>query len=404
MTDDVRRVPRYMPQIEVAVASLHAFPENYQGHPAEQLKHLCESLELGQWKGIVIWRGPDTDLDAGQYYILAGHGLVGAARAGGYTHLVAQDWSALSLDDARRLLVADNETAKLATPDNARLLALVEQVRATGRTVPGVTSERLAEIAALARKQNPPPVEDAGAQVDKAAELQERWGTATGQIWMLGTHRLAVGDCTDPAVVAAVMQGERAGAVVTDPPYGVGVHYDGFEDTRENLLPLIDRFMRATADMRPMALTPGVPAMWDYPRPDWVMAWIHPAATSSGPWGFIGVNPILVYGNDPYLKAGLGRRHGHIVAADDRKGLEGHPVGKPLGVWEWLVERVTIEAGAIVFDPFAGSGTTLVACQNLGRKCRAIEISPAYCAVTLQRMTDTFPGITISRLEATPCP
>jgi hypothetical protein len=146
VTDDVR-TPRTMPQITVPVANLHPAPFNYQSHSETQIEHLAQGLdEIGQFKNIVIWRGADTDLDAGQYYILAGHGLVQAAQAGGFTALEAQDWSALSLDDARRLLVADNETAKLATPDNARLLALVEQVRATGKSVPGVTAERLAEL------------------------------------------------------------------------------------------------------------------------------------------------------------------------------------------------------------------------------------------------------------------
>ena len=52
----------------------------------------------------------------------------------------------------------------------------------------------------------------------------------------------------------------------------------------------------------------------------------------------------------------------------------------------------------IIIDPFLGSGTTMVACQNLNRKCRGIEISPDYCAVILQRMTDAFPGIEIKRI------
>jgi len=52
-----------------------------------------------------------------------------------------------------------------------------------------------------------------------------------------------------------------------------------------------------------------------------------------------------------------------------------------------------------MFFPFLGSGTTMVACQNLNRKCRGIEISPDYCAVILQRMTDAFPGIEIRRIE-----
>lgn len=63
----------------------------------------------------------------------------------------------------------------------------------------------------------PPPL----AQMDKADELQEKWGVRTGDLWEIGRHRLICGDCTDADVVAQVMGGERAGAIVTDPPYGI---------------------------------------------------------------------------------------------------------------------------------------------------------------------------------------
>lgn len=232
------------------------------------------------------------------------------------------------------------------------------------------------------------PGADTEPQIDKAEELRAKWGVELGQMWALGEHRLICGDCTDAATVARVMDGEKAAATVTDPPYGVGVDYSDFEDTLENVKALIDGFMPIALTMQPIALTPGIPAMWHYPKPDWLMAWIHPAATSSGPWGFIGMNPILIYGDDPYLKNGMGRRHGHIVMVADRDGLDAHPVTKPMNVWEWLIERMTISKGDIIYEPFSGSGTTIIACQNLDRKCRAIEISPAYTAVCLQRYLD----------------
>ena len=73
---------------------------------------------------------------------------------------------------------------------------------------------------------------------------------------------------------------------------------------------------------------------------------------------------------------------------------DGHPTQKPTDVIEALTGHTT----GIVYDPFLGSGTTMVACQNLNRKCLGIEISPEYCAVILQRMTDAFPGIEIKRI------
>ena len=89
---------------------------------------------------------------------------------------------------------------------------------------------------------------------------------------------------------------------------------------------------------------------------------------------------------DPYLKSGLGRRPDSIVFATDRQGIEGHPTPKPIKVWTWLVERMTIKTGQIIFDPFLGSGTTLLAAMQLNRICYAIEISPQYVFVSLLRI------------------
>ena len=68
-------------------------------------------------------------------------------------------------------------------------------------------------------------------------------------------------------------------------------------------------------------------------------------------------------------------------------------------MWNDLVENYS-EPNAIVYESFGGSGTTLVACQNLSRRCRAIEISPAYCAVILERMATAFPELDIHKVDA----
>jgi len=105
----------------------------------------------------------------------------------------------------------------------------------------------------------------------------------------------------------------------------------------------------------------------------------------SGPWGFTMLNPILVYGCDPYLKHRMGSRGDTLVLAADRDGGTAHPVTKPCEVWRWLVERTTVQADAHVLDPFVGSGTTIIAAEMTGRACHAIEISPQYCDVTIRR-------------------
>ena len=141
--------------------------------------------------------------------------------------------------------------------------------------------------------------------------------------------------------------------------------------------------------------------MWYYPKPTWVMAWIHPAGSGRGPWGFCLNNPILCYGGDPYLKCGHGSKPDAFVMAADREGVEGHPVPKPIKVWEWLVERVTPKIKALVLDPFVGSGTTIIACEKLNRRCYAMEIDPGYCDVAVKRWED-FTGNKAKR-EAASC-
>lgn len=74
-----------------------------------------------------------------------------------------------------------------------------------------------------------------------------------------------------------------------------------------------------------------------------------------------------------------------------------HTCPKPVSLWEKLIEKQS-NHGGIVYEPFSGSGTTIVACQNLGRKCRAIEISPAYVAVALERMATAFPELEIKKV------
>jgi DNA modification methylase len=73
------------------------------------------------------------------------------------------------------------------------------------------------------------------------------------------------------------------------------------------------------------------------------------------------------------------------VLAAGREGVKGHPTPKPIKVWLWLVERVSAQPSDLIFEPFCGSGTTIMACEQLGRNCAAIEIAPEYVDVAIQR-------------------
>jgi len=201
----------------------------------------------------------------------------------------------------------------------------------------------------------------------------------------IGACTLYMGDCREVLPTLGEVD-----AVITDPPYGVNMPYASFSDTLEHVRALITTTMPLLLPFAPIALTPGCRAMWFYPPPTSLLIWIHPAATSSGPWGFQGVNPILVYGRDPWLTAGLGRRQDHVVMASDREGVTQHPCVKPLPVWRWLVQRLSPRHGQTILDPFTGSGTTGVACVQLGRTFVGIEIEPRYFDLACQRITDAY--------------
>lgn len=365
-------------------AELAENPRNWRRHPEAQIAALGDVLGEVGWAGACLYNERTGRL-------IDGHARKKVAVEQGCEKVPVLVGSWDEAAEAKILATLDPLSA-MAEADAAALDALLRDVQ-TGSQAIGDMLTQLAEGAGIVPPGANAAADDPGPQIDRAKDLQEKWQTATGQLWVIPSlatpgkeHRLLCGDSTKAEDVARVMGGERAAACVTDPPYGVGVDYESFKDTEENVRILIDKVMPTILSYLPAALTPGVPAMWDYPRPAWVGAWVHPAPTSSGTWGFVGCNPILYYGDDPYLAAGRGRRDSSCVMVADRKGEDEHPVSKPLGVWKWLLQRMMPDEGVVVFDPFLGSGTTLVAAEQTGRLCRGIEISAAYIGVCLERL------------------
>lgn len=173
-------------------------------------------------------------------------------------------------------------------------------------------------------------------------------------------------------------------AVVTDPPYGLGVAYDSFDDTQENVRELASKWIPAAQRIaRVVACTPGVKAPWFYPEPDWILCWAISGAGGRSPWGFSCWQPIFVYGPCPYLAAGDGARPDLIYRTETAE-KNGHPCPKPVGFMERLVDRVS--RSGVVLDPFMGSGSTGVACMNIGREFVGIELSLKYFDIACKRI------------------
>jgi site-specific DNA-methyltransferase (adenine-specific) len=171
-------------------------------------------------------------------------------------------------------------------------------------------------------------------------------------------------------------------AAITDPQYGVGENYTSGKDDIESVHMALDVLKTLRERSARVVLTPGVKHLFEYPKPDWCGSFFYPAGTGLNPWGFTCWQPILYYGKDPY--AGQGSRPDSMTSGEAAE-KNGHPCPKPIGQWKWLVNRATV-VGDSILDPFMGSGTTLRAAKDLGRKAIGIEIEERYCEIAANRL------------------
>jgi len=272
--------------------------------------------------------------------------------------------------------------ATLKQFDGAMLYDVLQE---SGAALAGLNDEALKVLAA---QLYPPKVEDAEPQIDRAAELQKKWNTARGQVWKLGEHRLMCGDSTSKEDVEKLMGGEDATFSFTDPPYNVGITYTAQtndEKTREEFILWCKAWLPTLP--RSFCLTVGVKRLLWWAEicgdPQWIISWVKMNGQSNT--GLGGTNkwdPILVYGCVRDNQTDI------IEVNNDysEKLVSGgnHPTPKPVKLWLEIIERFS-GVSDIVFEPFSGTGTTIIACEKLNRKCRAMEIAPKYVAVALER-------------------
>jgi site-specific DNA-methyltransferase (adenine-specific) len=245
------------------------------------------------------------------------------------------------------------------------------------------------ELMMTAEFQDEGGTADAEPQIDRAEELNKVWKVKTGDLWQIGEHRLLCGDSTKKEDVGRVMGGEKAD-MVTDPPYGVnvtkkasvapGIKFDDQEWDVDAPSGEVLAFLLSQTDK---AVIWGGNCMALPVAPRW-LAWDKQTD------GMTFAEMELAWTNIKGVPRMFRQR------PQNMDGGKQHPTQKPISLMTWCLSFLE---NRVILDPFLGSGTTMVACQNLNRKCRGIEISPEYCSVVLQRMTDAFPGIEIKRIK-----
>lgn len=400
---------------EVDPADLLANPRNMRIHPTAQQEALAGSLEEVGWvRDILVNRASG--------FVIDGHARVALALRRGERSVPVSFVDLTPKEEALVLASLDYITG-MAAIDNEQLDALLREVSTGNAALQAMLSDMATEAGLYGLGQDDNGDVDAEPQISRAEELRAKWGTEAGQLWKLGAHRLAVGDCTDAAVVERVMGGERFQVMWTDPPYGVSYA------AKNEMLNAVSRGNRIQVpiegdhlnevEVKALLLgafgcayavgTAGAAAYVAAPAGPLHRVFIEALSESGFPYRhqLVWVKNQFVLGRADYnykhepILYGWKDDGAHyfggaggactVFEVDKPRSNNLHPTMKPVELVAPMVQNSS-RPGDVVFEPFSGSGTTLIACESLGRRCRAVEIDPGYAAVTLQRWADATGG------------
>ncbi len=308
----------------------------------------------------------------------------------------------VEMDEAREkaLNVALNKVT--GEWDKDKLASLLSDLSAVDFDV-SLTGFDAAEIDALFRDAAKDNIREDDFDVE--AELEKPAVTKRGDLWLLGTHRLVCGDSTDPAVFDLLMDGKRANLVVTDPPYNVNYEGAAGKIRNDNMSAeafyefLLHAFVNMEAHMAQDASIYVFHA--DTEGLNFRKAFSDAGFYLSGTC--IWKKQSLVLGRSPYQwrhepilfgwrKAGkhnwyADRKQTTIWEFDKPKKNADHPTMKPVALVAYPIMNSSM-SNCIVLDPFGGSGSTLIACEQTKRICHTIELDEKYCDVIVNRFIE----------------
>jgi len=404
------------------VDRLIQFARNPRTHSDAQVAQIAASIaEFGFNNPILV------DTRAG---VIAGHGRLLAARKLGLTEVPVIVLDHLSEAQKRAYIIADNKLAENAGWDDELLRNEIQALQDENFDLGliGFEDEDLARLLAA---------HDAVAGLtdeDTVPELTEKPVSRAGDLWLIGDHKLLVGDATNHGDMARLMAGEVADLVFTDPPYNVD--YEGYTEQKLKIKGdrMTDadfkRFLDAAFRVLRTAIKPGA-SLYVCHSSSWQREFQN-ALESAGfevrcqiiwakntfAWGFgrykFRHEPIFychVAGQkDPWY----GDKSQSTLWEENKPTANRiHPTAKPIG----LVERALVNStktGDIIADVFGGSGSTLIACERRGRRARLMEIDPRYADCIVRRWQEytgkqallaggpTFEQVALERAEDLP--
>jgi len=392
----------------VPPSELTANPRNWRKHPKAQQQALADVLDRVGWVQDVI-------VNQRTGLLVDGHARLELALRRGEDS-VPVVYVDLEPDEEALVLATLDPLSAMAEADDEALRALMADVVADG-AIAGMLAELTGANEPKAGKTDPDDVPN----LDGVAIYVNR-----GDIYRLGDHRLMCGDSTSADVVR-IMDGRRASCMWTDPPYGVSyvgktkkamtIENDGADGLRELLA---GAFSRASE-----ALEPGAP--FYIARPAVAQSLTFGDAVREAGWHLHQelqwVKDSMVLGHSDYHlkhetimygwtpgpgRSGRGnhdgsRWHGNnaqvsVFEVPRPKRSDEHPTAKPVALVEAMLENST-QLGSLLWEPFLGSGTTLIAAERLGRRCYGMEIDPKYAQVAIERW-EQFTGKKAEKVDA----
>ena len=373
----------------ISTEKLIPYVNNARTHSTEQINKLRSSLrEFGFINPVIIDRG---------FNVIAGHGRIEAVKAEGISEVPCVFADYLTPAQKKAYILADNRMAMDAGWDEELLRVEIEALQAESFDI-GLTGFDESEISDLFETDS--EVKDDDFDVD--AELERPPVTKSGDLWLLGNHRLICGDSTKEETYTLLMDGKKANLVVTDPPYNV--NYEGSagkikNDNMENgrfYQFLLDAFTCMEKVMENDASIYVFHA--DTEGLNFRKAFADAGFYLSGTC--IWKKQSLVLGRSPYQwqhepvlfgwkKKGkhqwyTGRKESTIWEFDKPKKNGEHPTMKPVPLVAYPIKNSSM-SNCIVLDPFGGSGSTLIACEQTDRVCHTIELDEKFCDVIVKR-------------------
>lgn len=383
------------------ISALIPYARNARTHSDEQVAQIAASIREWGWTNPVLVDEDGT--------LIAGHGRVLAARKLGLEDvpvMVASGWSEAQ---RRAYVLADNKLALNAGWDAALLAGELKGLAELGFDA-GLAGFSADELAALTAEQN------AGlTDPDEVPETPAEPVSVLGDVWLLGRHRIVCGDSTDALVVEKALAGVKPHLMVTDPPYGISYDASWRNDA-----------VQARNGARGAPSGRAVGKVLNDDNADWREAWAlfpgdvayvwhagvkaHIVADSLFACSFdIRAQVVWVKSNfaisrghyhpqhEPCFyavrKSGTGHWHGDRKQTTvwqiqkPAKSETGHSTQKPVECMKRPIENNS-SPGQAVYEPFSGSGTTIIAAEMAGRSCHAVELNPAYVDVAVKRWQD----------------